>query len=284
VLPPARGPARARQAPTPRRAARPSDAAPGPFRGPSALPYTSATVLIVAIHDVAPTELSEVRWLLGQLDALGVSRRVLKVIPAPPGDADPGETVALLRREVAAGSEVVLHGWSHHADGPLRGSFPDRLRGRLFAGDAAEFLTLEDAEVARRVDSGRAWLDERGLPAMGFCPPGWLAVPSLADALARSGFRYEVTLRGIRVLDEGSTILLPPVGYMGAGSVQEALVRLGATVVSRPLRFLLAHGVHRVFLHPQRASRSADCARVLQHIAGLARSHAPTTYGALVDA
>jgi predicted deacetylase len=241
-------------------------------------------VLIVAIHDVAPPELSEVRWLLGQLDAVGVTRRVLKVIPASPGSPDPGETVALLQREVAAGSEVVLHGWSHHAAGPLRGSLPDRLRGRLFAGGAAEFLSLDDAEVARWVGAGRAWLDERGLPAAGFCPPGWLATSALADALVANGFRYEVTLRGIRVLDQRRWIVLPPIGYMGAGSAQEALVRLGAAALSRPLRFLLARGIHRVFLHPQGASRSRDCATVLRHIAGLASTHPAATYGALVDA
>lgn len=241
-------------------------------------------MLIVAIHDVAPSELSEVRWLLGQLDALGVSRRVLKVIPAPPAGGDLAELLHLLRDELAAGSEVVLHGWTHHADGPLRGGLADRIRGRLFAGDAAEFLALDDAEVDRRVAAGRAWLDEHELPADGFCPPGWLATPALAGALRGAGFRYEVTLRGLRDLARGKWIVLPPTGYMGAGRGQEALIRLGVALVSRPLRRVLAPGLHRVFLHPQGASRNRDCARVLEGIGALAETHRTTTYGALVRA
>lgn len=241
-------------------------------------------MLIVAIHDVAPSELSEVHWLLGQLDALGVSRRVLKVIPAPPGERDSAELLQLLHDEGGAGSELVLHGWSHRADGPLRGSLSDRLRGRLFAGNAAEFLSLDDAEVERRVGTGREWLAEHRLEADGFCPPGWLATAALADALRRAGFRYEVTLRGLRDLERERWVVLPPDGYMGAGRTQEALIRLGAAVVSRPLRRLLAPAVHRVFLHPQGARRSRDCARVLARIGALARHHQPTTYGALLHA
>lgn len=241
-------------------------------------------MLIVAIHDVAPSELSEVHWLLGQLDALGVSRRVLKVIPAPPDDGDPAELLQLLHDERAAGSELVLHGWSHRADGRLRGSLADRLRGRLFAGGAAEFLSLDDTEVERRVLAGRDWLAEHELDADGFCPPGWLATGALAGALRGAGFRYEVTLRGLRDLERQRWVVLPPDGYMGAGRTQEAMIRLGAAVVSRPLRRLLAAGVHRVFLHPQGARRSRDCARVLGRIGALVREHQATTYGALLDA
>lgn len=241
-------------------------------------------MLIVAIHDVAPSELSEVRWLLGQLDALGVSRRVLKVIPAAAGDGDTSGVLTLLHDEVERGSEVVVHGWTHAADGALRGSLPDRIRGRLFAGDAAEFLSLDDAEVHRRVAAGRSWLGENNLSATGFCPPGWLATAAVPSALRQAGYRYEVVLRGLRDLARGRWIVLPPVGYMGAGPGQERLIRLGVAVVSRPLRRLLGGEVHRVFLHPQGASRSRDCRRVLAEIGNLARSHHVTTYGELVDA
>lgn len=241
-------------------------------------------MLIVAIHDVAPSELSEVRWLLGQLDALGVSRRVLKVIPAAPGQGDSTATLALLRDEVGRGSEIVVHGWTHLADGPLRGSLPDRIRARLFAGDAAEFLSLDDDELVRRVTAGRAWLADHRLDAIGFCPPGWLATPALPAALREAGYRYEVTLRGLLDLGRGRWIVLPPIGYMGAGSGQERLVRLGAAVVSRPLRRMLGGEVHRVFLHPAGASSSPDCRRVLVEVGRLAESHAATTYGELLHA
>ncbi|HEY7332309.1 MAG TPA: DUF2334 domain-containing protein, partial [Candidatus Limnocylindria bacterium] len=196
-------------------------------------------MLIVAIHDVATSTLGEVEWLLERLDAVGVERRVLKVIPADPAGGDDAPLVDRLRREASNGSEIVLHGWSHRADGPLRGSFRDRLRARLFAGDAAELLSLPDDEVRRRVAAGRDWLNGHGLAATGFCPPAWLATAGLPDALREAGFRYLVTLRGLRDLGRRRTITLPPRGYMGAGATQERLVRVGEAVLSRPLRALL---------------------------------------------
>jgi predicted deacetylase len=242
-------------------------------------------VLIVAIHDVAPSTLGEVEWLLRRLDALGVDRRVLKVVPAEPGAGDDAPLVALLRREAERGSEIVLHGWTHRADAPPRGgSLADRLRARAFAAEAAELLALPDDEVRHRVAAGCDWLARHGLSAVGYCPPGWLATDGLIPALGDAGFRYLVTLRGLRDLRRRRTITLPPEGYMGAGAVQERLVRLGGTVLSRPLRVLLRVPAHRVFLHPQAASRSAACAAALTRLARIARDHRPIVYADLLDA
>jgi predicted deacetylase len=241
-------------------------------------------VLIVAIHDVATSTLGEVEWLLERLDAVGVERRVLKVIPADRASADEAPLVDRLRREAGIGSEIVLHGWAHHVGGPLRGSFRDRLRARLFAGDAAELLSLPDDEVRRRVAAGRDWLGGHGLAAAGFCPPGWLATDALPHALREAGFRYLVTLRGLRDLRRRRTVTLLPRGYMGAAATQERLVRVGEAVLSRPLRALLRAPAHRFFLHPQGARTSPDCARALLAIARVAREHQPGTYAELLDA
>lgn len=240
-------------------------------------------MLTVAIHDVAPSTLDEVEWLLERLDALGVSPRVLKVVPAEPGAADDAPLLRLLEREAASGSEIVLHGWSHRADGPARGALLDRVRARAFAGDQAEFLSLADADVAERVAAGREWLERHGLPVAGFCAPGWLATAALPRALRAAGFRYLVTLRGLRDLRRGRWLTLPPRGYMGAGAGQERLVRLGGTALSAPLGALLRSPAHRFFLHAQGASSNPACARVLTEIAGLALRHRPTTYAELLD-
>jgi hypothetical protein len=243
-------------------------------------------VLIVAVHDVAASTLAQVEWLLEQLDAAGVQRRVLKVIPAE-RDA-PAESsaalVALARREAALGSEIVLHGWTHRADGPLRGSFTDRLRARLFAGDAAEFLSTDAAEMTRRLAACRAWADAAGVEVSGFCPPAWLAAAGLPEAARAAGFRYIALLRGLRDLDRGGWVLLPPRGYMGAGAGQERMVRAAGALLSRPLAALLRSPAQRRFLHPQNADRSRDCARQLREVARLARSHETGTYRELLDA
>lgn len=243
-------------------------------------------MLIVAVHDVAASTLAQVEWLLGQLDAAGVQRRVLKVIPAEPGaPAGAGAAlVALARREAALGSEIVLHGWTHRAAGRLRGSLRDRIRARALAGDAPEFLALDPAEMRTRLARGRAWADAAGVEVGGFCPPAWLAADGLPEAAREAGFRYIALLRGLRDLDRGGWVLLPPRGYMGAGAGQERLVRAAGALLSRPLAALLRSPAERRFLHPQNAEGSRDCARQLREIALLARSHDAGTYRELLDA
>jgi hypothetical protein len=237
-------------------------------------------VLIVSVHDVGAANVDEVRWLLGRLDEAGIRPRVLKVVPSPGGDA----VRELAASEWRAGSEIVLHGWTHRMDGRARGSAGDRLRAALFAAGSAEFLALDRAEMARRLAAGGGWLDEAGIPRGGFCPPAWLAVPGLRDALRGSGFSHLVTLRGVEDLLTGRRMTLPPTGYMGAGGAQEGVVRIGAALVARPLGRLLDAPARRVFIHPERASSSRDCARVLREVERLARRHRPVTYRQLLDA
>lgn len=245
-------------------------------------------MLIVAVHDVAPSTLPQVSWLLARLDGVGVDRRVIKAIPAEPGGPDAAPFEEFVRGEAARGSEVVVHGWTHRAAGRYRGSALDRLRARLFATDAAEFLSLTPGEMRSRLEAGRAWLDRLGLAPGGFCPPAWLAGPGLAAAARAVGFRYLLTLRGLRDLSAApgaaTRIDLPATGYMASGAAQEALLRLGGAILFRPLAALLEAPAIRIYLHPQRASSSPDCARVLREIEQLARTHRAGTYAELLGA
>lgn len=239
--------------------------------------------LVVSIHDVAPPLVREVRYLLDALDGAGVRPRVLKVIPnldgAHDARADPA-FARLLAEEAAAGSEIVLHGFTHRVAGPLRGPVQTRLRARLFAGPVAEFLTLTSAQMVERLTEGRQILREIGVEPRGFCAPGWLAPAQLSSLLARGGFRYYVTMLTVRDVVAGRTLLTPWMGYMGAGAGQERLIRLGGRVVSVAAPVAAAT---KVFFHPQGAFDSADCARMLRSVAALARERRLETFGSLVD-
>lgn len=242
-------------------------------------------MLVVAVHDVAPSSLDEVRWLLARLDELGIRRRVLKAIPAPEGvEIDPQSEVAgLLRDEQAAGSEIVVHGYTHRTAGPLRGSPLDTTRARLFAPDDAEFLSLDRNEAARRLARGRAVLEDAGLAVKGFCAPGWLA-PSAIDGLAaEQGYAYVIGLVRIADLARRTTRTVPPFGYMGADRTQERLVGIGGDT-SLSLHHWLGDRVPhvRAFLHPSGASTSDVAARTLERIARLAAHEPVVTYAQLL--
>jgi hypothetical protein len=238
--------------------------------------------LTVSIHDVAPSLLPEVRYLLDALDAIGVRRRVLKVIPNEDGTsdirADPA-LVRLLAGEAAAGSEIVLHGYTHHVAGPVHGFGPTQLRARLFAGPAAEFLTLDSAQMMERLMAGRQILRNIGLEPRGFCAPGWLAPPQLPHLLRRCGFRYAISMTTLIDVTTGQRRWTPWMGYMGAGPVQERLIRLGGQLFA-PLVSSLP--MLKVFFHPQGAMQSADCARLLRLLARLVRTRRLVTYDRLL--
>jgi uncharacterized protein len=248
-----------------------------PNRSSAALPR-----LVISVHDVAPSSAGDVRWLLDRLDDLGAAPRVLKVIPREPGSRPLEEDavlVALLVREVAAGSEVVLHGYTHKAAGGLRGPVAMRLRARLAAGVAAEFLTLAPGAAAERVSAGLAVLDRLGIRPAGFCAPGWLATPEIDGILAAAGFRYSLTFAALRDLRTGRARSIPALGYMGAGPVQERLVGVERRLL---LAGRGAFPVLRVFLHPAGARHSVACRATLDAVERLCRERRPVTYANLL--
>ena len=242
-----------------------------------------ARPLIVSIHDVAPSTLAEVRWLLDRLDAIGARPRVLKVIPDEAGRGDlrhQPELAALLRAEAATGSEIVLHGLTHRCRGRLLGPWPDRLRGRLFAAGAAEFLALDPAAMAERVEGGQAILAATGLTARGFCAPGWLAAPGLAGVLRRHGFRHLLWRTSIEDLERRRRLRAPSGGYMGSGPAQEQLEAIGSALAAAAAR----GSPRRIFLHPQGAPSSSRCRAALRSVEAALADARPSTYLEFLDA
>jgi predicted deacetylase len=235
--------------------------------------------VVVAIHDVAPSRVEEVRYLLRRLDTMGVERRVLKVIPAADGGLERHpELLALLREEVAKGSETLVHGYTHRVAGRLRGPLRRRIRGRLFAPAASEFLSLDPEEGRARLLAGRAHLLEAGLKADGFCAPAWLEPRWLERACVEAGFRYLVRMAWLRSLGSRRRRLTPWFGYMGAPPGQERLVTLANLALLRVAGRL---PLIKIFLHPSNAPSSPDCERVLRTIPRLCAGREVCTYGQL---
>jgi len=238
--------------------------------------------IVIAIHDVTPSLAPEVRYLLDACDAMGARPLTLKVIPNEDDRNDIREYpefARMLAREAAAGSEIVLHGYTHRVAHPIRGLGPRQVRGRLFAPTAAEFLTLDRRQTRERLLAGRGILQDAGLDPRGFCAPGWLASSRLPRQLRQCGFQYYVSMLAVHDLIDGRRAWTPWIGYMGAGPVQERLVRLGGYAWAPVPRVA---PVLKVFLHPQGARQSADCARLLQRLPRLIGNRRIVSYGSLV--
>lgn len=245
--------------------------------------------LVVAIHDVAAPFEGAIRAQLDLLAAIGVRRVSLLVTPDWHGDAplrDAPGLVELLQAQVAAGSQLALHGYTHQPEpgAAFTGPWLRRLRARLFARDAAEFLTLAPEEAEALLRQGLDDFEQAGLPRpTTFCAPGWLSNTTAEAALTRAGLRYLIGMFGVRDLWSDWRIQTPAVGYMGAGSMQE----LGVQTLNRLVRWtaLRTAPVACVYLHPQGEPTGPRVRRQIALVSKLlARGWQLATYGDLFGA
>jgi len=238
--------------------------------------------VVVSLHDCAPPHLDGLRALLRALDGLGAFPRVLKVVPNYAGSRrlrESPELVQLLRVEVAAGSELVLHGYTHRTAGPFSGGPAARVRARWFAPQDAEFLSLSPEEAESRLRAGLEELAACGLKAAGFCAPAWLAPPWTVDLLRRLGFRYHVTMGSVHDLATDRRVPTPWFGAVGAGGVHELLVHLGGFAGAWLSR--TGYPVVKAFFHPQRPETwGPQLARLRRAL----RGRRCVTYAGLLDA
>lgn len=242
--------------------------------------------VIVSLHDAAPPFEDAIRAQLAALAAVGVHRCVLKVVPlwhgAHPID-QAGSFRDLLRAQVDAGSQLVLHGLEHRPHGPLRGTPLTWTRGMLFARGAAEFLSLDSSAAEDALRRGRALFARAGLPEpLAFCAPGWLLNAAGAEAVARAGLRQLIGMFTVTNLTTGRRTRLPGFGYMGGGPAQEAGVRILNGMVRSAA--LPRARVAKVYLHPQHALGNPAHDRVLASIRRMvAAGWRPATYAEVFD-
>lgn len=143
-------------------------------------------VLLASVHDVSPRFEDEVEALIDVLRPHAGNRIAMLVVPNHWGDTPivPGSPFAAkLRHWADAGFEMFLHGYYHRDDSRHAG--PDRLRARWITAGEGEFLGLPKAEAIRRIERGRARIEDvTGRPIAGFVAPAWLYGTGAFEALA----------------------------------------------------------------------------------------------------
>ena len=203
----------------------------------------------MSLHDVAPATAVPSSAMLEMVERRGL-RCTLLVVPGPFGGAElaaDDRFADWLRRAVRRGHEVALHGWEHRGVEDPLGDHRRRTKvaGQLLARGCAEFLTLGEAEAARRIELGLAAVRRAGLDPCGFTPPGWLASPGTLEALRRSSLRYTTSQWAVTSLEDGGSWRLPAVsqrpGSPLAGLAASASRIAGGAVLDRgrPLRVAL---------------------------------------------
>jgi len=152
----------------------------------------SSRLLLASIHDVGPKFEREVDLLADRLTRLlGGPRFAMLVVPDHWDEAPLSRSPAYRRRLrdwSDAGVEMFLHGWRHRDDTAHAGRLA-QIRARHMTAGEGEFLGLDRAEAQRRMQAGRAIVEDAiGRPVAGFIAPAWLYGAGARAALADEGF------------------------------------------------------------------------------------------------
>jgi uncharacterized protein len=232
--------------------------------------------LVVSVHDVAPPSWDQVRRMLDALEAVGVSRRSLLVIPNFRGRWPIDEHEAFcadLRDLQRAGDEVVLHGYEHTGVGTPSGPIA-RFKNRWFTVGEGEFLALDYRDARDRIERGLALARRVGLDVPGFIAPAWLINDDGLRAARDCGFQYTNSYLQLTDLVGGRSRFAPSLVF-GPGALNEDL---GIGVQARVSRLLARSPIVRVALHPPCIDHPARFTRVLSMIRTQLAEHQPITY------
>jgi predicted deacetylase len=155
------------------------------------MPDSDHRALLASIHDVGPGFEREVDQLARLLtDTLGCCRFAMLVVPDYWGGhrIRSGTPFAgRLRAWSESGIEMFVHGWYHKDTATHRGA--SGLKARYMTAGEGEFLGLSYSEAARRMEDGRALVEDIiGRRTSGFVAPAWLYGPGAMDALRDSAF------------------------------------------------------------------------------------------------
>jgi predicted deacetylase len=162
--------------------------------------------LIVSISGIRNSAVDDVDEFCTELDARAVPVSFL-LTPRLAGGyrlTDDCRTAQWLRMRRERGAAVVLHGYDAATTNKR---WP-------------EFASLPAHEANLRLMAADRVLEHIGLRTRLFAPPGWLASPGTAQALARNGFRILAGLSGVTDLVRQTTTRARVIG-IGAGFLTE---------------------------------------------------------------
>lgn len=208
-------------------------------------------LLLASIHDVAPRFESEVDRLADLLaNALGSARFAMLVVPDHWGESRlrAGTPFAdRLRRWAESGIEMFVHGWFHRDTAEHSGL--SAFKARHMTASEGEFLGLSAAEAARRMEDGRALIEDiTGHRPSGFIAPAWLYGAGAMEALRGSSFALAEDHMKVWVPQTGAVLARGPVITWASRSSARTASSLTFAAIARQMLHPLP--TVRVAVHP----------------------------------
>jgi predicted deacetylase len=225
----------------------------------------------VSLHDVAPDTWPACARLLALLEPFGAPVTLL-VTPHFHGrrrvDEDPG-FVRALRRRVARGDEIALHGYYHLDDAPPPATLRDWWSRRVLTASEGEFAAIGTVEARRRLAEGARMLARVGLAPKAFVAPAWLLGDAARSALAETSLPYTCTRDELYALPSFESIRAPSLVYSTRAAWRRTVSRHWNR---RRLARLAGEPRLRIALHPAEAAHPAVLDDWTDLLATLARS------------
>lgn len=215
-------------------------------------------LLLASIHDVGPRFESEVDRLADLLtSSLGCERFAMLVVPDHWGESRlrAGTPFAgRLRRWADSGIEMFVHGWFHKDTAVHEGL--SAFKARHMTASEGEFLGLSAVEAARRMEDGRALIEDiTGCKATGFVAPAWLYGSGAQEALRASSFLMAEDHMKVWVPQTGAVLAHGPVITWASRSAARTASSLAFAALAR--RILHPLPTVRVAVHPGDVGKSA---------------------------
>ncbi|HQS03504.1 MAG: hypothetical protein B7Y07_09390 [Halothiobacillus sp. 24-54-40] len=210
----------------------------------------------LVLHDVAPRTQARCMALLAALapwiTPQGPMPVTLLVVPRYHGDTPLAEHAAFrawLDARIALGDEVVLHGFYHADNRPVR-SPVDWVRRRVYTLEG-EFAQLGAPEATNLLHQGQADLAACGWSARGFVAPAWLTSAGSIAALTPLGFDWYASRTGLINLKTGQETAATSLVWSVRAAWRRRLSQIYNTrLLARLLRPEQANTPIRLGLHP----------------------------------
>ena len=204
--------------------------------------------LCVSIHDVAPSTWLQCERLRDAIRAVADIPVSLLVVPAYHRQTAAGGARYEHRLEqcLAAGDELVLHGYTHLDEAGVAHGLRQRFTREIYTRREGEFYAIGSEEAKRRLALGCSWFERRGWPLHGFVAPAWLMGPGAWAALAEFPFRYTTTLRRFYLLPQRESLRSQSLVYTVRSAWRRRMSSiwngmLAQTLQGRPLVRLSLH-------------------------------------------
>ncbi len=238
--------------------------------------------LLASIHDVGPRSERETEILADLFaNAFGAPRFAMLVVPDHWGEAPLAQSPAFQRKLRAwsdQGIEMFVHGWYHRDMADHKGL--TSLKARAMTAGEGEFLGLTQAEASKRMDEGKALIEDIiGRATTGFIAPAWLYGAGAHAALKASPFPLVEDHFKVWQPQSGAVLARGPVITWASRSRARIASSLAFAAVARTALQILP--VVRIGVHPGDVGVPSLVESIKRTVSAFTRSHSPGRYADL---